>query len=158
MSASMPPYEQPTGPPSGVPPFASWGSRALAQILDGLIVSIVPIVLYIVLLAADSEDIAGLVLGGLVIVISCAYYAITMSRSGPRNGQTLGKQAMNIRVVRENGEPVSAGFAVIREVLVKSILMGICFIVQILDWLSMLWDDRKQCWHDKIVGTLVVKA
>jgi uncharacterized RDD family membrane protein YckC len=158
MSATMPPYEQPTGPPSGVPPFASWGSRALAQILDSLIVAVVPVIVAIALVVADQADLANIVASGLGIVVGAIYYAVTMSRSGPRNGQTLGKQALDIRVVRESGEPIAPGFAALREVLVKSILMGICFIVLILDWLSMLWDDRNQCWHDKIVGSLVVKA
>ena len=51
----MPPYEQPQANPLGAPPFASWGSRALAYILDGLIVAVVPVVIYIVLIASDQQ-------------------------------------------------------------------------------------------------------
>lgn len=154
----MPPYEQPTGQPSGVPPFASWGSRALAYIIDGLIVGVVPLIVYIALIAADNSDVAGIAAGVLGFLLSILYYPLTMGRAGDRNGQTIGMGAMNIRVVRESGEAVSGGFAFVRQVLVLGILMGICFIVQILNYLSPLWDDRNQAWHDKIVGTLVVKA
>lgn len=154
----MPPYEQPTGPPSGAPPFASWGSRALALILDSLLVAVIPFIVVVALIAADREDVANLAASGISIVVGAIYYAMTMSRGGPRNGQTLGKQALNIRVVRENGELVTPGYAVLREILVKSILMGICPIVLILDWLSPLWDDRNQAWHDKIVGSFVVRT
>ena len=43
----------------------------------------------------------------------------TMSRKGEHNGQTLGKQAAGIRVVRDDGRPIRLGFAVLREVGLK---------------------------------------
>ena len=45
-----------------------------------------------------------------------------------------------------------------RQVLVINLLMGLCFIVTILDYLWPLWDDRNQALHDKIVNTLVIQA
>jgi uncharacterized RDD family membrane protein YckC len=141
-----------------MPPFASWGSRVLALILDSLIVSVIPVIVAIALVAADRSDLANLTASGLGIVVGAVYYAGLMSRSGPNNGQTIGKAALNIRVVRENGELITPGFALLREILIKSILLGICPIVLILDWLWPLWDDRNQALHDKIVGTFVIKA
>ena len=43
-----------------------------------------------------------------------------MARKGEHNGQTLGKQAAGIRVVRDDGRPIRLGFAVVREVGLKS--------------------------------------
>ncbi|MDA0173063.1 RDD family protein [Solirubrobacter taibaiensis] len=150
----MPPYSPP--PQTGARPFAGWWSRVAASIIDSIIVAILPLLIYFV--ALSSSDAGQFVLSGLFIVIGAIYYALTIGRSGENNGQTIGKQALNIRIVRETGEPMTAGTAIIRETLIKGILMAICFIVTILNYLAPLWDDRNQAWHDKIINTLVVQA
>ena len=150
----MPPYSQP--PQTGARPFAGWWSRVAAQIIDWIIVSILPIAVYFI---AFSDSTAGTyLLSGLILLLGAVYYALTIGRSGENNGQTIGMQALNIRIVRETGEPMTAGTAILRETLIKGILMAICFIVTILNYLAPLWDDRNQAWHDKIVNTLVVQA
>ena len=40
------------------------------------------------------------------------------------NGQTLGRMAIGIRVVRANGKPMDFGCAMLREVVVKGLLFG----------------------------------
>jgi len=150
----MPPYSPP--PQTGARPFAGWWSRVAAQILDWIIVSIIPIVLYFIVL--NSNDVGPYLLSGLILLVGAIYYALTIGRSGENNGQTIGMQVVNIRIVRETGEPMTAGMAILRETLIKGILMAICFIVTILNYLAPLWDDRNQAWHDKIVNTLVVEA
>ncbi|MBE2319972.1 RDD family protein [Solirubrobacter sp. CPCC 204708] len=163
MSAQTPFPEGSSDWPYGAPqqtgarPFAGWWSRVAAQLIDSIIVSILPLILYFVVLSSN-ESAAGLVIGGASLVVGLVYYAVTIGRSGPNNGQTLGKQLLNIRIVRETGEPMSAGTAILRETLIKGILMSICVIVLILDYLAPLWDSRNQAWHDKIVNTLVVQA
>ena len=107
---------------------------------------------------AFSDSTAGTYLSGFILLVGAVYYALTIGRSGENNGQTIGMQALNIRIVRETGEPMTASTAILRETLVKGILMAICFIVTILNYLAPLWDDRNQAWHDKIVNTLVVQA
>lgn len=164
-SSSDWPYGAPPPPQYGAPPLASWGRRVGAYLLDllfFLLLAGVPImVLYVVLLATMNEDDANAVFtlswygGSLLFFV--LYYPLTMRRAG-NNGQTWGKQAVGIRVVKEDGQRVTGGFAFVREGLVKGLLMGICFIVTILNYLSPLWDDRNQAWHDKIVNTMVVQA
>ena len=150
----MPPYSPP--PQTGARPFAGWWSRVAAQILDWIIVSIIPIVLFFIVFS--NNDVGPYLLSGLILLVGAVYYALTIGRSGENNGQTIGMQVVNIRIVRETGEPMTAGTAILRETLVKGILMAICFIVTILNYLAPLWDDRNQAWHDKIVNTLVVEA
>ena len=150
----MPPYSPP--PQTGARPFAGWWSRVAAQILDWIIVSIIPIALYFIVFF--NNDVGTYLLSALILLVGAVYYALTIGRSGENNGQTLGMQVVNIRIVRETGEPMTAGMAILRETLIKGILMAICFIVTILNYLAPLWDDRNQAWHDKIVNTLVVEA
>ena len=68
-------------------------------------------------------------------------------------GQTPGKMALRIKVIRTDGSPVSYGRAVLREVLgkfISSILLGI-------GYLMVAFDNRKQGLHDKIADTYVIK-
>jgi uncharacterized RDD family membrane protein YckC len=93
------------------------------------------------------------------------YTGLTMRRPGSRNGQTLGKQALNIRVARDSGDPVSFGFAAAREVGVKTILLGAIGripvaggIAGIVWYLWPLWDKTNRAPHDMIVKSHVVRV
>lgn len=68
-------------------------------------------------------------------------------------GRTPGKMIMGIKVIRDTGEEMTPGYAFLRWVgyLVSQIAFYLGFI-----WVA--FDRRKQGWHDKIAGTLVVKT
>ena len=68
------------------------------------------------------------------------------------NGQTVGKMLMKIRVVKTDGTPISDADAVVR--YLGYLLDGIF----LLGWLSALFDENRQCWHDKLAKTYVVKT
>lgn len=159
-------------------PLASWGSRLGAHLLDNLIV-FVPFVLIFGFIAAgfgivgsdaDNEDLA---LGGLIAAsilgvllyaaIYLLYAPLLMKREGARNGQTWGKQALGIRVVRDSGEPFGFGSAALREVVVKGLAVGVAAsIIPVLPWFLNffwpLWDDQNRALHDMAVSTHVVKS
>ena len=99
----------------------------------------------------------------LVSVVWLLYAPLLMMREGPRNGQTIGRQLLGIRVVRNTGQPMSFGWAALREFVVKGLLVGIASsIIPVLPWLLdvlwPLWDDENRALHDMIVQTHVVKA
>jgi uncharacterized RDD family membrane protein YckC len=86
-----------------------------------------------------------------------------MAREGEHNGQTWGKQALGIRVIRDGGEPMSFGWATLREIVVKGFAVGIAssiipIIPWFLDFFWPLWDDENRALHDMIVSTHVVHA
>jgi len=70
-----------------------------------------------------------------------------------RNGQTPGKTAMKIRVVKVGDRPLDLFTCIIRyaSYYVSILTFGLGFI-----WVA--FDRKKQGWHDKIAGTLVVKT
>jgi uncharacterized RDD family membrane protein YckC len=71
-----------------------------------------------------------------------------------RTGRSWGRDAMGTRLVdARTGHPVGGGTAFGREIVssIFSLALGLGFL-----W--MLWDRRKQCWHDKAVGTVVVRV
>ena len=68
-------------------------------------------------------------------------------------GQTPGKMALRIKVIRTDGSQLSYGRAALREVLgkfISSILLGI-------GYLMVAFDNQKQGLHDKIADTYVIK-
>lgn len=158
----------PTGPTAA---YASWWSRVGAILLDGLIgmaVAIVPLIIGFVILGATAESTtdefgyttsvdAGNPLGYVFIFLGYALiFAFQIWNTGVRQGKTgqsLGKGILGIQVVRaDSGEFLGTGGGILRW-LMASILGGLCF----LDYLWPLWDDKKQTWHDKVVGSVVIR-
>jgi uncharacterized RDD family membrane protein YckC len=67
-------------------------------------------------------------------------------------GQTPGKMAVGIKVVNAGGTLPGLGIAALREILGK-IVSSLVFY---LGYLWIIWDGKKQGWHDKIGGTYVI--
>jgi uncharacterized RDD family membrane protein YckC len=153
--------------------LAGWWSRVGAALIDGLIIGVGALLILALFGSVfsvgffDSEEtgiaalVVGLTLSFLAIAIVALLYApLMMDRT---NGKTLGRMAMNIRVVRTSGEPVTFGFALVREVLVKSIFFGIVGAVTfglapLLDSLWPLWDEENRALHDLVVNTRVIRT
>jgi uncharacterized RDD family membrane protein YckC len=121
----------------------------------------------LVVVVALSSDVGGIVTGilsGVAYLLAVLLYApLLMARGGARNGQTLGKQLIGIRVVRDSGQPVDVGFGFLREFVVKGVLFGFiggffASIPTLVDYLWPLWDDQNRCLHDMVVSTHVVRT
>jgi uncharacterized RDD family membrane protein YckC len=153
--------------PAGFPlPYAGWWSRVGAYLLDLLILLIPAFVagFTIGLLATDAGDLGVQLLASVAgLLISFGYYAFTMSRQGERNGQSIGMQAVGIRVIRVDRQPVTVGLVLVRQTLVQGILFGwlsilMLYIPTLLNYLWPLWDDEKRCFHDMMCSTRVITA
>ena len=86
-----------------------------------------------------------------------------MMRDGERNGQTLGKQMVGIKVVRDNGEPFGFGWAAYREVVLKQLAVNIAsaiipFLPWFLNYFWPLWDDQNRALHDMAASTHVIRT
>jgi uncharacterized RDD family membrane protein YckC len=124
----------------GTGPRAGFWVRFGAVIVDGIILGLIDVIL------RAAFKTTGGVLG---VAIGIAYY--TILEGGPR-GQTLGKQAVGIRVVDvDTGGPIGYGRAFVR--YIGRILSA---LVIFIGYLWMLWDSERQCWHDKLAGDYVV--
>jgi uncharacterized RDD family membrane protein YckC len=153
--------------------LAGWWSRVGAQLVDGLIIGIGGLLLLIAITAPfsigffanDDVGVVSIIVGLLfatlcVSIVALLYAPAMMART---NGQTLGRMVVNIRVVRAKGQPMSFGFAMLREVAVKALLFGIASsltfgLASLADVLWPLWDEENRALHDFIVDTRVIKA
>lgn len=165
------PSPEPSAPrssaPSGGPvsyELASWGVRAAAFAIDMIFPLVIGIGIGIGVYVAEGEgDDARRLAETLALAIgvpfSLLYAPLLLIRRGRRNGQTLGKQAMRIRVVRESGETVTLGNALLREVIGRQLLVAFTYgLYAVIDYLWPTWDRARQCLHDKVAQTRVVRV
>jgi uncharacterized RDD family membrane protein YckC len=83
-----------------------------------------------------------------IFAVVICYEALMLQK---KNGQTLGKMALRIRVVRPDGSPITKGQAWGRAVM--RLVLG-CLII--VDYLAFFFTQEKTTLHDMIVGTRVV--
>ena len=145
--------------------LADRGTRLAAVLLDGLFfgVSIVPGIVALAALGPNADasqvDLAvwlGLGLGLLlfvgVVVANCVFLM--------RNGQTIAKRLLGIRVVRRDGSRCGLARIFFARYLPVTLLGFIPFVgglVSLVDALLIFRDDRR-CLHDEIADTIVVRA
>ena len=160
-------YQQGYGPSAD---YAGFGSRLGAMLIDGLIGALFSLPGIIALFAGPKEirlceiddeqqlcelpTAAGWALFGVLLAAGIiAYYVILCRMLG--RGQSWGMKATHIRLVgAQDGQPIGFGRALGRQLFGAFISGNVCA----LGYLWMLWDKRKQTWHDKIVNSVVVKT
>ena len=176
-----PPYgDAPPPPPPSFPPsyqpaataasgFAGFWSRLGAVIIDGLIGAVFSIPAFIALFAGPSEirgctidGVRGLCevptgatigLAGLLWLTGTIGFLVLYCKKVSQ-GQSWGHKATGVRIVdAASGASISAGRVFGRQ-FARLLSGAVCY----LGYLWMLWDPKKQTWHDKIVGTVVVRV
>jgi len=181
--SAMPPPPPPSATPhtGGALPyiqnFAGAGQRLGAWFIDGLVMALIAIPFEVVaaigfVKALKNCDTTttdnstsfsctanqlnggwlaiGIAMAVLAVVFSAYFYCKKVSQ-----GQSWGQKVMGTRIVdAQTGASITTGRAFGR-------LIFRTFISPVLCWLGflwMLWDPRKQTWHDKVVNTIVIKA
>lgn len=139
-------------PPPAVPEtafeYAGFWIRFGAAIIDIIVVQIISAVLSYFLLGGIVGHRSSFLMPGFLSPISWLYHWLFIGLKG----QTLGKMAVGIKVVNIHGDKPGLGIAALREIPGK-ILSSIAICIGFL-WI--IWDGRKQGWHDKIANTYVV--
>jgi uncharacterized RDD family membrane protein YckC len=151
--------------------YAGFASRAVAFVLDVLIIIVLVLITYWMirlplsfLLGATlnecmGEQVTGILSGPLLCRIGEAIWFGMSLLAAPvyfvffhsATGQTVGKAVLGLRVVRLDGRRFSVWGAFVRWI-------GL-FLSAIPFGLGLFWvgiDDRRQGWHDKMVATCVV--
>jgi uncharacterized RDD family membrane protein YckC len=135
--------------------LASTLRRFGAIFLDGLLIAIpmyAIMAIFIFLPATQGKEPNPLLnLIGLPVALASLVYEALMLQY--KNGQTLGKMALKVRVVRPDGTPISPGQAWGR-VLMRTIL-GCLWIV---DYIPAFFTNERTTLHDMVAGTRVVEA
>lgn len=125
--------------------FGGFWARFGAVFIDALIIGIP-----FQILSASINAPAALFI--TQVIVTLVYVA---ALEGGPTGQTVGRKAVSLRVV--DSESLQPGIGPARAVgrYFAKILSSIPLL---LGYFWMLWDPRKQTWHDKLARTVVVKA
>jgi uncharacterized RDD family membrane protein YckC len=168
------------------PSLAEWWQRLLARIIDGLVLSVLIIPLWIPVLtslvnklrnisnqyagntnspaaqaafshAADQflGEISLVVIAGLAIAVAYDWLQHGLW------GQTLGKRALGTMVVSAHTRSKISGGAAGGRAAVYVLPALVPFVgglFALLNELWLLWDQQRQCLHDKAAHTVVIKT
>jgi uncharacterized RDD family membrane protein YckC len=149
---------------SAVP--ADRGPRLVATILDGIIIAAMVYLPFMIafMFAAALGGATGVRdnLGSLFLAVSSLGFVgfivwcwLTI-KYVKANGQTIGKKILGIKVVRTDGSAISLG----RIFWMRNVLNGLISIIPLYGLVDALFifGESRQCVHDKIADTFVVKA
>lgn len=115
--------------------YASFWRRFAGGFIDALIVGVLPGMVF-----KNNNGVSFLIGLGYSVWMLGTY------------GQTVGMKIFKIKILKENGAKVSYKDALLR--YFASILSVIALFI---GYLWMIWDEKKQTWHDKLAKTVVVK-
>jgi uncharacterized RDD family membrane protein YckC len=133
------------------PELSGLGPRIAARIVDSIIVSIIVTVPILIGLAVGSSGFMFLMV--LVAIGAAVYYAWGLEAT---RGQTLGKQWLGIRVIKDDGtSPPGWGAAIIRNLL---LIVDQLPFLYILGMICIASSQKKQRIGDMAAHTLVVRA
>jgi uncharacterized RDD family membrane protein YckC len=139
--------------------LADRGTRLGASILDTAIffgMVYVPLVVFLISEAAvgPSDGIGGAIGLVLALVGFIAWLWLTL-RFMRRNSQSIGKKIVGIKVVRSDGAPVSLS----RLIWLRNVVNWIVSIIPLYGLIDVLFifGESRQCLHDKIADTIVIK-
>lgn len=145
--------------------YGSFWERVAAAIIDGIILSIIGYIIRLIFGGPSyvvSETGAGFnyteivrasyfsTSGIISIVVYWLYFAYQESSAAQA---TLGKKVLGLKVTGMQGQRISFLNATGR-------FFGkyLSAIILCIGYLMMLWDEKRQCLHDKLAGTLVIKS
>lgn len=148
-----PAYGAPVGGPAPGQ-LADWVQRFLAYLVDGAIIFVAYIAIFILIAIGGAiADALGLLIliVGYLFVLAYGFYILFLTGE---TGQSPGKAIIGIKVVAEaTGQPIGGGSGIVRGLahIADSIICGI-------GYLFPLWDPKKQTLADKIMNTVVVNV
>jgi len=155
------------GPPGDTPPgavesHAAWWRRAVAVILDGLVlgapIALIGFQLGLIRIIETDNIVNYETEPELLILQFLAAMAYAALMDGSARGATVGKMAMKIQVRdAQVGGPIGPARAAIRRLIYLG-LFSLYVLPGAINALSPLWDKRSQAWHDKAVRSVVLNA
>jgi uncharacterized RDD family membrane protein YckC len=134
-----------------LPDYAGFWARAAAFVLDGVIVTVILVPLLVLGFGIREVSLdPAEQWWDLIALLAIAASVIGFWRYC---GATPGKLALGLRIVdAKSGRPPTIGRLVVR---------FLAYFVSAPFYLGFLWvaiDRRKQGWHDKIAGTVVINS
>jgi uncharacterized RDD family membrane protein YckC len=142
---------------------AGFFSRFFAWLLDGFVMSILVFIimavvgLFIGLISGTESGFLSFLAGTtavLMLIVVFLFQFLYFGYFWSKSGQTIGMKLLSVKVVRQDGEPLTFLRSALRGTFgywVSGLIFG-------LGYLWALIDANNEAWHDKIFETWVVVA
>lgn len=133
--------------------YAGFWNRTGAALIDSLLVAIITIPLLMIIYGRSYWESSALIMGPADVLISYVLPAVLVIALWIAMSKTPGKMALGATIVdaRTGGKPTTGQF----------LIRYLGYYVSMLPLgLGLIWvgfDPRKQGWHDKMAGTVVVR-
>ena len=130
--------------------LAHWPSRLLAKVIDTAVQYAVLLILVLTVgrISADSDPALGAAIAVIIVVFVFVGYNVILETIW--RGRTLGKAALGLRVVRDDGGPVRFRHALVRGIMFPLESWGPALVASIIS-------KRGKRFGDMLAGTIVVQ-
>lgn len=139
---------------SNVTEYVGFWPRVGASLIDTILIMAVTVPLLIMVYGWAYFETPGLLAGPAEVLISWVFPVVAVILFWLYKQATPGKMVVSARVVdARTGNTLSVGQAIGRYLayFLSTLPLGLGFI-----WVA--FDARKQGWHDKLAGTVVIRA
>lgn len=133
--------------------YVGFWARTWAGVIDSILTMILVLPLVLIVVGPSYFADTRFVKGGFGFLVEWILPAVAVLAFWIVRGATPGKMAVSARIVDAySGHPAGAGQLVIRYLSYYLSALPLC-----LGFIWVAFDRKKQGWHDKVAGTVVVR-
>lgn len=141
-------------PLSPTPPYAGFWLRVWASVIDSVLLALVILPVVRAIYGPAYWDSEALVQGPADFLLTFVLPAVIIVWFWKAKEATPGKMAIRARIV----DAATGGKASTKQLWIRYLGYYVSSIPLGLGLLWVAWDRRKQGWHDKMAGTVVVRG
>ncbi len=130
--------------PSPAVIYAGFGIRTAATVIDSVLMVLITAPFPLLLVVVPSET--------AVLALSTVFSALLVILFWRWKQGTPGKLLLGLRIVDAD----SGGEPSLRQWCLRYVGYVLSTLLLLLGFFWVLWDPRRQAWHDKLAGTVVV--
>ncbi|MBA3685907.1 MAG: RDD family protein [Planctomycetes bacterium] len=134
--------------------YCGFWRRFLAALIDALLLVPLTLLLGFAIYGSAYLDSEKLIQGPFDVVISYVLPFVLSIGMWITFGGTPGKLWLGVKIIDQQ----TKRFPSLGQSVGRYFAYFLSMIPLFLDYFWMLWDGKRQCWHDKLSGTIVVRS
>lgn len=134
--------------------YVGFWARLGASLIDTLLLLLITLPLLFAIYGEEYWESGDAIAGGADFIITYLFPLVATILFWMYKAATPGKMVLQAQIVdAKTGQPIGRSQSIIRYIgyYISSLFLGLGFL-----WIA--WDPKKQGWHDKMAGTLVINA